>query len=328
MDIKDKQAITTNLVFLNKNTVNIEMIVDHLISTGTISMLSREDILRPDKTNYQKVCELYHYIQKKGPNAFSRLLDALDSTGNGFVADRLRTGKSSSLETHTDIFKDLCQTIGALRSSSKFDERLVTGPLYRVGVGIFQGMMPKSGVGLTELPYLMAIQGGIPKPEVMKWPDCPPIFVLSKAFEIYHDEVKSARRILLTIKSGGLFIKSSDVSFEKCFKVLCKLNGSPLGMELEIKSLILHHLSEHDINVISILLHFILTYGGPSIRFVVRKDFESIPSAYLLYNSNMFKSLIQSPVILSSHIDTIKKIISLDETHTVPHATIDYKCPF
>lgn len=171
MNATDRNTIRSNLVFVIENTANIDQVVDHLIANGVATMSVKEELLNPLKTTYQKVSNVYAYIQRRGPRAFSTLLDALDATGNGFVADKLRGGRDDTtpLLLHQkskkeEFFKDLCQSVSLLKPAAKMHDRS-TKPIYKIGVDIFQGSLPKSAIGLNELPYFMALQGKIPRSE-------------------------------------------------------------------------------------------------------------------------------------------------------------------
>lgn len=122
MNATDRNTIRSNLVFVIENTANIDQVVDHLIANGVATMSVKEELLNPLKTTYQKVSNVYAYIQRRGPRAFSTLLDALDATGNGFVADKLRGGRDDTtpLLLHQkskkeEFFKDLCQSVSLLK---------------------------------------------------------------------------------------------------------------------------------------------------------------------------------------------------------------------
>jgi len=228
---------------------------------------------------------------------------------------------SPVVEYQEDMFKDLCQSIGAMRPSIKHHERSNT-PIYQVSVDLFQGLIPKSSIGIVELPYLMAIKGGIPKSEVLKWKGCPSAIVLDQSLNIYFDEIKSARRLLTTIGVGGLFLKAeTNEILTKCLKVLSKLSGYSTDLKIDKEILDLDRLSNHDICVLTMLVHLIFSYGS-MMRFIIRKDYDGKPSSYLVFNG-----LSVTNVILPRHLAILQEFMHVDETHLVPQVT-NYNCPF
>lgn len=320
-----REALIRKRVLLVERTTNLPVLMNYLLPSYTLTNNHIENI-NCEPTSMGKNSKLYDILSRRGPDMFNHLLAALDASGNGFIADELRSfcgikkevvvpcPFEEEVQSSEDVFGALCQEVGGIRPVSTTNERS-NNPVYKVSVTIYQNDLPTIKTGQAELPYVMAIYKGIPKHHVLKWPGCPAACILDKSFTIYKAEVESAKRVLKAIGSGGLDVRS-DCNILKALLVLEEHDA-----RINIESVCLDDMSPADANWLSMMFHLI--FYGANTSFVIRKDFNPKPSSYLLYNVRKARS----DVILDAHRSIVGDFVGEDESQ-LPQEKHEYACPF
>lgn len=343
------EAIRKNMVALIRDTSDAVRIADYLVSVRVFSIYTIENI-EAARTNSEKNRIVYNEITRRGPNAFGHLLNALDATGNGHLADALRcvsgyskysvniSGATGCVQIGDNncmtiggashkrddipptriekgIFGDVTLAIASLRPAKTTSVRS-NNPVFKVAVNMFTDATPKSNVGISDLPYVMALYKGTPKDSVTRWPGCPTSLALDVAYRVYEAEVSSAMHILNSLGDGAIDVSSTPTEdMTKAMKVLMRQ-----------PSLLLHQfnpssVSEDEKKTMAMTLHLI-TFGQ-NMRMVVRKDFAPKPSAYTCYNASSF-----SPIIKDKDRGIVLEIIGEDESNFEGTESTMVSCPF
>lgn len=313
---------TTNLV---KNIANVIDITDYLVQTDILTRNMAEEI-ECKSTRTDKTRELLKIIPRRGPTAFTNFISALRMTGNVHVADLLVPNTMivpprENISFEKMMFTTLTQTIASLKPVSVKTERSLN-PILKVSANIYQNEIIKSKIGITELPYVVAIYGGTPKDAVVMWTGCPVAHILDEALKTYEKEIQSAKYLLQALHSGGLDIGCChEHQFHKILRVLGSLDGKKHQPKILIENININHMSQTEIDIIAMKLHLIV-YGA-DLKFAIRKDGQGKPSSYLVFNI----TTATSPVILDKHREVVRNIVREDESEKLPDMR-DFKCPF
>lgn len=317
MEEKHRTVIKHNRVVLIKDTIDAAGIADYLCAT-TIFTQSMVDDVQVAQTPSEKNRRVYDTIVKRGPAAFNALLNALVLTGNGHLATLLRGSeleKDPPTRSEKGIFESLALAIARARPVKTISVRS-NDPVYKVSVNMYSEPLPKSRVGIYDLPYTMALYKGTPKDSVTRWPGCPTGLALDKAYETYEAEVTSAMHLLNSLVGGSLEIESRPVADMK--NALMVLEKAPrVCLDRFNPSLI----SENEKKRLAMTLHLI-TFGR-DMKIMVRRDFPPKPSAYLFYNPYH-----PDRIVKEKDRQIVFEIIGKDESNIDGSETPIVPCPF
>lgn len=273
------------------------------------------------------------------------LIPALNTCSLGDISSELRNPNSTDVAATTGVAveaavisreKGLLHYLNILKPAQKEDSRS-NAKRYIVGVDIYSDEIPRSQLGVNELPYLYALLSDHPMVKVTAWKDCPPKETLNKSFQVLKKEIQLVERILSYLDNCGLHLKSSlSLGFERVFKVIYKLwDPFPVKLvdnimclfpeELVCENLKLKTLSGTDQIFLKMIIHLYLFFGT-NVQFVFRKDFHPKPSAYLLFGK--FVPHI-SPIVLEKDKKIVGEALGYDENcyQTVADDTAG-DCPF
>ena len=88
MNESQKAALQTNWMYLLETVDTDGSLLDHLFQQGTLTAHQMEQVKVPSVSN-ERVAKLLEILRRKGPDAFPAFQDALRSSDQSHVADRL-----------------------------------------------------------------------------------------------------------------------------------------------------------------------------------------------------------------------------------------------
>jgi len=92
MDEIHREVIRENFIYIGENLV-LKDILDFLVGEMVLTEDMQEEILA-EKTKKDKIAKFLFILPRRGPGAFEKFLEGLDSTKQDFIADRLRQSYS------------------------------------------------------------------------------------------------------------------------------------------------------------------------------------------------------------------------------------------
>ena len=87
MDPADKDKIRNNFVFLIQNLV-IADVIDNLYETEVLTDGMKE-MVEVERTNRSKISKLLELLTRRGPEAYAKFIQSLNSSGQEFIARKL-----------------------------------------------------------------------------------------------------------------------------------------------------------------------------------------------------------------------------------------------
>lgn len=327
MEKIDIEKIRVNLPYLIKYTDDLQSLCTHLYASKCLTSSNMEECMaRP--TRHAQCSYLYNILPRRGPLAFKLLVDALQNTNNTHVADLLlgkqqqppqsttTTATMFGGSTSTAMFGGLVDALDATRPIETTNERSSL-PVYKVSVNVYSGELPKSRVGLNDLPYVIALSRGISRQSVQSWSGCPSDPILTSVYETYKNELKSTMVFMDKLDRCAVDMSSRPTqAMDRAMK-----SNSNASLHLVSNRYDPSMASEYEKKAIAITLH-LMTYGN-DFTLTIRKDFEPKPSAYLIYNARTMSSVIRP-----KDVPIVYSIINTDESNLDTIDTPLVKCPW
>ena len=334
MDFEFRNALIGNRVEMIQ-CLNVDAIMPYLRQDRIISEDTEEEI-KSRSTRQSRTAFFLDILPRRGPKVKQSFLNALRSTGQSFIADKLE-GKSSVVQEPTQesqqtssqpsmVFHDLISEVSQMKPAEKINER--HGKIYLTSTSTYTRSRPVSKLGEREIPFLFCVKAfGYPNDTVLGWPLAPSKQEFQKSLEIYEKEVSELVNLIKSIDNGGFHITfySRD---ERMRQLLYNNQGfKPYifnhdGYIHIIQNVInINTMTPMEINILACLIHLICF---TEYRFVFRKSDPPKPNCYLLFKA---KGLQRSSVIMNSDFAVVDEALSLDESVSAPSVTT-HACPW
>lgn len=82
-----RETIRLNWVFLSENLETAELL-DHMLGEFVITHDMYEEV-KAERTKKEKISHFLFILQRRGPQAFDKFLDALVATNQAFISEQL-----------------------------------------------------------------------------------------------------------------------------------------------------------------------------------------------------------------------------------------------
>lgn len=317
--MKMDRAITRNLVEMVRDMSNVDEVVIGLHASGVLGRYQKER-LAAEKTPTGKSSLMCDYLCRRPDGEFEVLLDVLDGTGNGHLADLLRPGreKKKKVVVVNRLFDELLSSLRAMAPIATVTERSNV-PVYKVSVNVYSGAVPRSEVGLNDLAYVVALYVGKSRASVQSWPGCPSGPVLDRVWEEYESEMRSTEELMESLVECDVELRSECcVAMHRAMRVL-GVDIIALWWRRGEQSA----WGEPKRRWTTAMVH--LWTFGRKVSLTVRRDFAPKPSSYLMLNANM-----QSFVILPFDRQIVMPVLGSDESNTTTTTVEEVleACPF
>lgn len=321
------ESIRRNLPALVSQTNNVEQIGLRLYALKIMSSETLE-MMMSKPTNSGKCMYLYTYMMRRPKSDVQTIVEILKTTGNSHLAEEIEATTSIRKRLFVDdclisatgppekkkMFDGMIEALKSISPVEIVSERSNL-PLYKVSVDMYSGQLPRSTIGLKDLPYLIALNSGYSKQSVQSWDGCP---MLLSVVEEYEEELESAKEMVKALAGCAVFISSKrNPAMEKALKAL-EFETDPFiksdGYDPEESS-------EGEKKRIAMILH--LTTYGLKMTVQIRKDFAPKPSSYLLMNPFPL-----SDVVKPRDRQIVLSIAGSDESNTEDVEPLLAPCPF
>lgn len=231
------------------------------------------------------------------------------------------------IDTSSNFFNHINNEVDTMKPVAVENERS-TKPQYKVAVDIYSLPLPTMSVGLSEVPYLAALDCKIARSKVSQWPNSPSLDDLTTGNEKFQADLQNVREFMKNLVGGFRFkYDIENKSFDNLIKVLDMRTKDRLfyyNGTVVIVDIPYYKSSEYTANALDNLAIIIAMMSfGTNRSFVIRRDFAPNPSAYLILNTYNVKT----GVIMSAHKNICLSIMQEDES-TQPIESKTTMCPF
>lgn len=103
MDDLHRKTIRENWVFLSENLETAELL-DHMLKEFVFTQDMYEEV-KVERTKKEKISQFLFILQRRGPQAFDKFLDALVATNQAFISDQL-TRTHNQLQARNQAMQD------------------------------------------------------------------------------------------------------------------------------------------------------------------------------------------------------------------------------
>ncbi len=329
-----KQRIDQNFIMLMKDTKNCEILCNLLLADKVITRYMLEDICC-GRTPSERNCKLYETLPSRGP-VYTKIFKALVETGNRYIAEVLLEGlcPTSSIAPspvfqtpqppRRDKFFEPLTAVVAKMCPLETSSARGNNKVYKTAVEIYADGLPKTQVGMNELPFVASMFLGYSKKEVTDWQGCPAVLTLDAAYVNYCYEIRTVEDFLSTLDGGGIEMVADITQSQSLVAIIRDILRYPPWAQ--IPNLKLCDLSENEKKCLAVHLHTLAC--SSHLSFILRKDTGARPPAYLCYNAT---ALCRGAAVIIRDIDRplIIEILEQDETnHAASSNTISRRCPF
>lgn len=294
-----------------------------------LSHVKASNIVQENRFTYDGAFSILRIASQNFPTETDFLNELIKCFNNIGRIDILNATNSLILEIKS-FAPPIEQTFNSLITSSLMEKissllpinkKMERSSIFIVSVEIFSEDLPHTKISCDDLPYLIALYSGIPLNSVLGWPGCPSPSVLQSSYDTYNIELELCQKELKLLDECGLFIAATlPDSFINVRRILAKYY-SLINLILDHDKLNLKDLAKRDINALVILYHLLMRCGSNT-SFIMRKDHNPKPPAYLIYNITN----IPIGVVKKDHINIIKDVIRTDESCITEQVL--YPCPF
>jgi hypothetical protein len=290
--------------------------------------------VRCERTSSDKNSKLYDLLPHRGPEVYTSIYNALRKTGNQELAESLMEGLcetggktpppvSLTLPSRKEV--KFCEPLTEFVSQMRpLETPSVRGNhlAYKTAIDIYPGDLPKTQVGMNELPFVAALALGYSKDAVTGWNSCPAVLALDAAYKIYISEIQKVENFLLALDGGGIEIMVMNTTVLGIVAIMEMLQAPSW---VQIRNLKICEFSETNKRRLAVQLHAIMI--GSPLSFILRKDLDAKPPAYLCYNAAPLCKL--TPIILrDSDRSLIDEVLNQDETNHAASFNSTTCCPF
>lgn len=329
-----ENRVRMNYVKLLNDTQDTLGICDYLYAHQVITKRMHE-VICSERTPHNKNSKLYDLLPTRGPK-YAIIYDALVQTGNQAIAELLLEGLCETSPSMSQIPPPMTQTPQPPKQA-KFFEALTAAvtqmrpletqsargnhKMYKTAIDIYGDDLPKTQVGMNELPFVAALALDFPKKDVTSWYLCPAVSALDAAYNIYKSEIQTVRAFLSALDGGGIEIMA-NCTVPGIMAVMETLRASPW---VQIPVLQLSNFSENFKRHLEVQLHAIAC--GSQLRFILRKDADAKPPAYLCYNAAQLCPCT-SVILRDADRVLVNEILKQDETNHATASNTYRCCPF
>lgn len=233
---------------LCRNTENVDMLVARMVPNPVI----KQRILLATIPPYTQNDRFYEYMRRRPDDELEKLLDAMDESENGHLADMLVPTRVKREEEKNNMYGHFLESVRSMCPMS---------------VNIYGESMPKSRVCIEDHPYVLAHYLGTRNID-----RCP--IGMKSALARYKREMIDTEKLLDLLTSCDVMIKLRFSEVMK--KSMQVLQCSVLKFSPDYKW------SDDKRSRACALLHT-MTYAA-NFSIAIRRDFES--SSYLLMNAD------------------------------------------
>jgi hypothetical protein len=327
MESAHKNLLTGNLCVICDNLSNIDSVLDHLIANRIFTDNMTEEIRVTKPTRYGKASSIVSLLMRRGPRAYPVFIDILNITGNEHIAATI-TGKpviSESISKPVVRPDNINMAVSKLAPVMKKCERS-NNLKPKVAVESFLETFPTTQLGLSELPYLVALKLGYDIRDVCQFDDTAPSQrQLEASLQVYDEELATIEEFLKLVDEKGGFefnyeLHNPTGNSSILYKISKLVDIYPRN-KIQFSRYSESQINRLDKAKVKLLIMLHMFRLGTNRSFVVRRDFEPRPSAYLIHNLTQ-----DSPIILQEHKTIVRGEISEDECQIVQRRTM--ACPW
>jgi hypothetical protein len=328
-----KERLRTNYIRLISETQDPDMICNYLYGDGVLSKHMVEEVCYA-QTPTKKNSKLYDLLPTRGSKVYTSTYNALRKTGNQELAEILMEGLCETgiktpppvslnlppIKKKVIFFEPLTEAVSKMRPLETPSVR-GNNVAYKTAIDIYPDDLPKTQVGMNELPFVAALALGYSKDTVTGWKYCPAVLALDAAYEIYISEINTVENFLLALDGGGMEMLTNTAALG-IVSVMQMLKQPAWVQMTKFK---ICEFSETNKRRLAVHLHAIVI--GSPLSFILRKDWDAKPPAYLCYGAA--QQCKRTPIILrETDRSLIDGILQQDETNHDTSLNSKTSCPF
>lgn len=311
--------------FVSKMT-NVEDVLRELLAKRVLIQCSYEDI-DAQPTRSKKCGKLAEYMMRRPLRDGETLVDILDRTCNSHVADLIKPGRErpaavvdgpAAVGAGLGMFEEVVRAVRAMAPIEMKTERS-NMPVYKTAVDLYSGALPRSEIGLNDLPYVVALKIGHGRASVQAWRNCPTGSALTEAYAKYEREIESAKALIGALSGCTVLMTSMpSPAMTNAMKVL----GIPSPyVSTSGTSGTADMYSPRDTDRLAAIIHLISYGSNPT--YVFCRQSPPKPNCYLLLNAAGFVHTIPQ-----RDRQVVASVLGCDESN---HCAVEPQlvpCPF